>query len=89
MHASPLAELSDVGNALQKAGFALPATGATSRLFFRDARCVHYDDVRELLYTSFATDTDSIKIRFPDALAVMELLSASGESNAVRAPAFF
>jgi NADH dehydrogenase [ubiquinone] 1 alpha subcomplex assembly factor 5 len=55
VHASPLAEVSDVGNILQKSGFALPAT-----------------------------DTDSFKIRFPDAIAVMELLSASGESNAVR-----
>ncbi len=27
VHASPLAEVSDVGNVLQKAGFALPATG--------------------------------------------------------------
>ena len=45
MHASPLAEVSDVGNVLQKAGFALPAT-----------------------------DTDSFKIRFPDAVAVMLLL---------------
>jgi hypothetical protein len=34
VHASPLAEVSDVGNVLQKAGFALPATGETCRHSF-------------------------------------------------------
>ncbi len=33
VHASPLAEVSDVGNVLQKAGFALPATGPLISIF--------------------------------------------------------
>jgi hypothetical protein len=67
--------VSDVGNVLQKAGFALPATGSFASCFFFLHFCV----------TQRVVDTDSFKIRFPDAVAVMELLSSSGESNAVSA----